>query len=77
MSVKGYIDLIEITNSGQVLRSGLASRSGISMAPEAATKIKKHFKFLDEYMKYMHRSIKAMHIKTAHFHLNLTCRVTP
>ena len=28
-------------------------------------------------MMYMHRSIKAMHIKTAHFHLNLTCRVTP
>ena len=27
----------EKTSSGQVFRSGLASRSGISMAPEAAT----------------------------------------
>ena len=36
---QGYIDLIEISNSGQVLKSGLASRSGISMATEAATKI--------------------------------------
>ena len=45
------IYLIEKKNSsGQVLRSGLASRSGISMAPEASTKIKKYFKFLYEYM---------------------------
>ena len=47
------------------------------LRPRPQQRFKNIFKFLDEYMVYMHRSIKVMHIKTAQFNLNLTCRVTP
>ena len=60
-----------------MLRSGLASRSDVSMAPEVATKIKNTSIFWMSIHVVYASIIEAMHVTTAHFSPKLDMQSYP